>query len=83
MILRNLKRLSYCIAWLISWALVYPLIGSALPLLIAAMCLARSRDQAYVLNHPGAGGQLMRWVNGWKFANRYLQWVERFTGIYH
>lgn len=83
MIYRNLKRGSYCIAWLISMLLVAPLLGYALIFILAAMALVRSRDIPVLSRDPGVGGQLFRWVNGWKAADRYLQWVAKFTGIYH
>lgn len=83
MIYSNLKLGSYYISWLISMALIAPLITVALIPAGAAMLMARSRETREVLNHPGAAGQLLRWVYGWKAADRYLTWVAKITGIYH
>lgn len=83
MILSNLKRLAYYFAWLISAAMVAPLMAFAIPLGLLAMALAGSRDTTYVLKRPGLAGRLLRWVNGWKFADRYLHFVAKVTGIYY
>lgn len=83
MILVNLKRLAYCMAWVISVAMTAPLLAFALPLGLIAMALARSSNTTYVAKDPGPGGKLLRWVYGWRFADRYLQWAAKITGIYH
>lgn len=83
MIYYYLKRGSYCIAWLISILLIAPVIGYALVFVLAAVLIARTRDTNVILSNPGVAGRLLRWVNGWKTADRYLTWVAKFTGICH